>query len=343
MQLKMRARYRGFTLIELLVVIAIIAILVALLLPAVQQAREAARRSQCKNNMKQLGTGLHNYLDTFSIFPPASNFDAAITGGSARLNLIDDTYTDVCFMNHRGWLYVLPFIDQDAAYGELDLDAATGSYDRVGLGKSCSGDPFTNGNSAVVSRTINSFHCPTDDGSTHYTGNGAHYRISSLARTNGHFGAKTNYDFSVERYSSGQNQWLVENKRTRRMFGAHSNTRERDLMDGMTNTVMLVEGTRDVKNGVANTWGYSKWVGNGIDLAAGEGINFWVCCPWWGTPDSNTRPGSTRNWGAPGSSHTGGIHVTLGDGSARFLSENIDRDVRRGLAFIADGGELGDF
>src|SRR5512138_2911325 len=94
----MRRNVRGFTLIELLVVIAIIGVLVSLLLPAVQQAREAARRSQCKNNLKQVGLALHNYHDSFNQFPPAS----IAPGHSAN-----------------AWVFILPYADQAPVYNKL--------------------------------------------------------------------------------------------------------------------------------------------------------------------------------------------------------------------------------
>ena len=334
---------QGFTLIELLVVIAIIAILIALLLPAVQQAREAARRTQCKNQLKNLALGCHNYHDVYSMFPMSTNADGSIDAGTARLSVMASANLGVTLLNHRGWLGVLPYIEQAAAYGQLDLSAATGTYDRGGFGNIAGVDPFTNGNAAIVSETISVFHCPSDPGDTHYTGTSANYRISTLAQSNGQFGALTNYDFSVLRYSSTADMWKTTPKTTRRMFGAHSNSRIRDITDGTSNSAMLVEGTRNVKNGIGNTWGYSKWVGNGNDVGAGEGINFWACCPWWATPDSDLSAGRTRNWGAPGSNHTGGIQIALGDGSVRFVSENIDNATRLNIATIGDGQVLGEY
>lgn len=328
-----RYRKQGFTLIELLVVIAIIAILIALLLPAVQQAREAARRSACKNNMKQIGLALHNYHDQYKVFPYSSSHDASLTAGSpppAGQGL-----------NHRGWIGLLPLLDQAPLYNQFDPLGAAGSYDRGGVGMV--GDPYANGNAAIVSQVLEVLRCPSDDGNPLYTGNSANYRISANAQANGLFGAKTNYDFSVQRYSSSMSTWTNRSKPTRRLFGLHSSSRMRDMRDGSSNTVAVVEGTLEVKNGVSNTWGYTKWVGNGIDLAASEGINFWTCCPWWSNPDSNSNSGSTRNWGAPGSTHTGGCHVVLGDGSVQFLSENIDNTVRLRLAYIADGQPVGNF
>jgi len=324
-------------------VIAIIAILIALLLPAVQQAREAARRTQCKNQLKNLALGCHNYHDVYSMFPMSTDADGSLDAGTASLASMSVANPRIALLNHRGWIGILPYIEQSTAYNQLNLSAATGAYNRSGFGLIAGVDPYTSGNSAIVSKTITLFHCPSDPGNTHYTGTTPNYTISALAQQNGHFGAITNYDFSVQRYSSSAAMWTTAAKATRRMFGAHSNSRIRDITDGTSNSVMLVEGTRDVKNGIANTWGYSKWVGNGIDLAVSEGINFWTCCPWWSNPDSNSTPGSTRNWGAPGSLHTGGTQVALGDGSVRFLSQNMDRNTRLWVAYISDGNPVGEF
>src|SRR5213083_896811 len=101
-------RHRGFTLIELLVVIAIIAVLIALLLPAVQQAREAARRTQCKNNLMQLGLALHNYEMAYELLPPGSiNPTGPIRNESKGY--------------HMGWMVqILPYIDQGNVFDHFD-------------------------------------------------------------------------------------------------------------------------------------------------------------------------------------------------------------------------------
>ena len=123
---------RAFTLIELLVVIAIIAILIALLLPAVQQAREAARRTQCKNNLKQIGLALHNYHDTASMFPYASNAAASTVNSNASMPL---------FKNQTGWVLLLPYFEQSALYGTIDHSAAMGRWRNGGSKLLASGGP----------------------------------------------------------------------------------------------------------------------------------------------------------------------------------------------------------
>jgi prepilin-type N-terminal cleavage/methylation domain-containing protein len=108
----MRAHRKGFTLIELLVVIAIIAVLVSLLLPAVQQAREAARRTQCKNNLKQIGLALHNYADTFSRFPLPSLMWGNLLGGGG----VGGTQTSNVWS-----LAILPYMDQANVYNQYNF------------------------------------------------------------------------------------------------------------------------------------------------------------------------------------------------------------------------------
>ena len=123
---------RGFTLIELLVVIAIIAILIALLLPAVQQAREAARRSTCKNNLKQIGLALHNYHDVFGTFPIGSQ---------------------VTYYRANWRSAILPYIDQAPAYNKLTQVASSQHGFAAGSGNSASG---YNTENAV----LNNFYVP---------------------------------------------------------------------------------------------------------------------------------------------------------------------------------------
>ncbi|MEZ6133148.1 MAG: DUF1559 domain-containing protein, partial [Planctomycetaceae bacterium] len=109
-----QSRKSGFTLIELLVVIAIIAILIALLLPAVQQAREAARRTECKNKLKQLGLAFHNYHDTHNTFPAALY-------SSGRYNSAAYFSGNNTVKNVTGWQMILPYMDQAALYNQFDF------------------------------------------------------------------------------------------------------------------------------------------------------------------------------------------------------------------------------
>jgi len=141
---------RGFTLIELLVVIAIIAVLVALLLPAVQQACEAARRSTCKNKLKQLGLALHNYHDTHSVFPFAGS--SVSLGGNASADPIKNT---------SGLSMLLPFLDQAPLYNNLDFNIASGDRD-AGTGTVLVSAGGTN--DQWVSEKLDIFLCPSDDG-----------------------------------------------------------------------------------------------------------------------------------------------------------------------------------
>src|SRR6186713_1030482 len=107
-----RRSVRGFTLIELLVVIAIIAILIALLLPAVQQAREAARRTQCKNNLKQQGLALHNYLDTFSTFPIGVSYSLSNTVAVRH---------EYCSGSTNWRVSIFPYLDQANTYNAVNF------------------------------------------------------------------------------------------------------------------------------------------------------------------------------------------------------------------------------
>lgn len=342
---KPRHRQRGFTLIELLVVIAIIAVLIALLLPAVQQAREAARRTQCKNNLKQLGLALHNYHDTYTVFPYSAAWGGSCTAGTGL--------TDRA-LNHRGWVSLLPYIEQNALFDLFDSRQAAGDYIR---GSQTLAGSAANGNDAVVSRELAAFHCPSDGSIRSYPGSASEYQIWNDSRADGYRGAFTNYDFSATRVSSSCPDWATESTTTRKLFGLNSCSRMGDMSDGTSNTVAVIETLRNVWNGEAPAWGYWHWVGNGVGfdyvpnqaqaIAAGlnpnQGINWWHCCAWTAYDPNAAIPGRLGDWSTPGSNHTGGVQVVLGDGSVRFISETIALETRQRLARIADGQVVGEF
>ncbi len=330
----------GFTLVELLVVIAIIGILVGLLLPAVQAAREAARRMSCSNNLKQVALGLHNYHDAFKMFPPSARAHGSIESGSAIPGALN-------VRNQRGWLGVLPFIEQQALFEQIDFTLAMGAYVRGAntLGHPNPGVAPNLPNAVVASTIVPTFMCPSDANDTHYRGGSPNYEISVEAQADGLFGAYTNYDFSVRRASSWANRWSRDAYATRRLFGMDDESKMRDITDGTSNTVAVVETLRDTWNGISQTWAYSKWVGMGVDLTYSRGINFNVCCAWDSPPfqRGGARASRLGDWSTPGSLHTGGCQIALGDGSVRFITESTELAVLQQLAWIADGTVIQDF
>jgi prepilin-type N-terminal cleavage/methylation domain-containing protein len=324
---------RGFTLIELLVVIAIIAVLIALLLPAVQQAREAARRTQCKNNLKQLGLALHNYHDTFSVFP-ASGYAVGVggydyaTGGATPIIPKQS--------NTSGFVMLLPYFDQGTMYNAWNFNNAASQSFVYGLYSAASvlGDPGVN---AAISKTpLPMLTCPSDNGNAFYGGADQYYSISTSITG----GYRTSYEFSAsynEYYYDHYWQALSPNQRP--LFGTDSRSSIRDVRDGTSNTVAMIEQCREKYNGQLGGWSYRCHVNIGVDLAWNP-INRWDYPPLSG---QNFQPGRLGQWASAGSLHTGGCQVVLADGAVRFLSENIDTTTRQQLSTIADGQPIGEF
>ncbi len=327
---------RGFTLVELLVVIAIIGILIALLLPAVQAAREAARRSQCTNNMKQLGLALHNYHSANNCFPP---------GGIAYGHAWGPGPNDPIILNGNGLVLLLPQVEQAALYQQFNFRYATCNYLRNnGTGVlSDGGNAAVNvlNNARLTTQVLPIFTCPSDNGDPLLQDWDGYRPYPGLR------GAKTNYDFSQSAaYNGTFNNWRNMGNgygpwAYKRMFGENSYCNFRDIVDGSSNTVAMAERLHNVVDGQCAAWGYRGWA-TSLDIGypaynGASPINNWDCggirACW--SPGVVDQPGTLAEWNYPGSMHPGGCNVTLADGAIRFVSQTTAMDVLGAIASIA--------
>ncbi|MSR32288.1 MAG: DUF1559 domain-containing protein [Gemmataceae bacterium] len=329
----------AFTLIELLVVIAIIAILIGLLLPAVQKVREAAARSKCQNNVKQIVLALHNYDSTYGSFPyggKSYQWCNSLAGGAG----------DSQVYNHNGLVLLLPYLEQSTLYQKFNLTQASAmttnalaSWNRNGT---VVGNPGTNGNAAAASTEVSIFRCPSEMTPSIGRLVGGHYGPAP-----GFQGAATNYDFiASDTDFSVCNNWKTSP--VKRMFGENSTTRGTDVKDGLSNTLALGETTMWHVNGAAFAWGYRTWVMTGVDPGTSDpGINLWHLpnvTPAWQNPPYIPVVGRIRTWwAAAGSMHTGGSLFGFGDGSVKFLRENTDATTLERLSSMDDGQVISSF
>jgi len=342
----------GFTLIELLVVIAIIAVLIALLLPAVQQAREAARRTQCKNNLKQLGLALHNYHDVANSFPPG------------WINRYAQSPAATQFPgNGWGWnTFLLPYMDQAPIYNTMNFSLGfPGALTSAGAEGAQA--TATYGPEQTV---LQALRCPSDRG----------YKIVYNRPQKTSFGARSNYVGVNGTVFVDPTTPVVTIGDQNGIFGANSKRGVRDMTDGTTNTIVVGERSwkewKGTQMGASAIWaGARSAPGAGMDTAYGVGLTVGHTQVRINVPlnttttftstqgvsvtasvqsDSNvqnTNIGST-GWGQPDffgfrSEHTGGAHFLLGDGSVRFISENVNNLTYANLATLNDGNTLGEF
>jgi len=315
----MRQQRSAFTLIELLVVIAIIATLVAILLPAVQQAREAARRSTCKNNLKQIGIALHNYHDTYNRLPAGWIVD---NGNAAA----------ACY----GWaVSILPFMEQTALYDAINMNNPRRLKDLY-VATPAPADQ------ALLQSKIPSYRCPSDTTPD----------VNSLQT----FGAANHFPVSTSNYIgtvgsiSPQVSGTVPNltiPRGEGMFFGNSFLGFKDNTDGLSNTIYI--GERDggrSRAATATTYKAANWLGIGQQNTNGaNGTGGCLARTNFRINYDHALNGAPENMGKGFSSlHKGGAQFTMGDGAVRFISENINLGaVFTGLGTRDSGEVVGEF
>ncbi|NLF69984.1 MAG: DUF1559 domain-containing protein [Candidatus Anammoximicrobium sp.] len=304
----MKSRGRtGFTLVELLVVIAIIGILVALLLPAIQAAREAARRTQCTNNMRQIGVALHNYHDTNQVFPAA-----AMNAGALGSNLY---IPPGGVRNFTGYIAILPYLEQQAIYDQIDFKLAVGVVDRASLG----GGGYQH---AATNHRVSAFECPSDPkyDNPHSSSGNVAYDCENAWRAN--YGFVT-HSTGVETSSSSPEYARIRTA-AKAIFGGFNGAGSiEEIKDGTSNTIAMMETPKQKFNHTTTLGPYTafgpywnQYVYTHLISPATHGINRPSC--YWYPTLANCE--YVYAWGA-GSNHPGGCMMVLADASVRFISD----------------------
>jgi prepilin-type N-terminal cleavage/methylation domain-containing protein len=337
-------RRLAFTLIELLVVIAIIAILIALLLPAVQQAREAARRTQCKNNMKQLGLAMHNYLDTFGTFPHSYDGTLEIFAlpGGARTDPSVGSISWICA--------ALPYLDQSPLYNRLDQLGAFSA----GWATYPSGGGYGNAQVKTLALTvIPPLLCPsnpqskTNDGNPgslcYFTSGG--YADGGGGGATGYAGGRCDYVGNMGFQRTGWHdaqgtapvpianhgapwtspEWVTtydtdwDNNPYKGVFWHRGSARIASITDGTSNTIAAFEDHHWRQNKLAP----SRFARNVAWISPVSVLNNMSKKINSANYDNGYGDNDNRGSGMS-STHSGGAHAVMADGAVKFISENID-------------------
>ena len=344
-----RRRKRGFTLIELLVVIAIISILMALLLPAVQQAREAARRSQCQNNLKQIGLALHNYESTYSRLPMAIVSDECnglpwgkgTIGPAGAPGATGSPFDDDGF----SWTAaILPYIDQAPLYNTLSASPWWGRFGATELYWNSIGSPATGAVIPGCEKGLSAFKCPSSVLPAYVPSN---WTVPGNVVA-GSTSTVRQIGYPVCDYKTAGGSCWGDDGIIMKNCEVPGGRKLSDVVDGLSNVIMIAESGQVTTNNnptvsTAST-GIQDWPT--LFVAAGDDecirVNGRTSAPI-NNGVSVQRMAASINDDAAFSAHIGGALFCFADGSVHFLSENIDIQTYCNMHSIKDGNPIGDF